>query len=148
MQLFTLQESLIVFSRNRLLSISSLVLKCLYKDHSFVLQCSFLQQQTERKKVKSLSRVWLFVTPCTVAYQAPSSMEFSRQEYWNGLPFPSPGDLPNPGIEPQVSCIAGRCFTIWATREAPNNNRGGRNVHGIYSNQKENICDTFKHLEE
>ena len=53
-----------------------------------------------RKKVKSLSRVKLFVTPWTVAYQAPLSMEFSRQEYWSGLPFPSPGDLPNPGIEP------------------------------------------------
>ena len=39
-------------------------------------------------------------TPWTVAYQAPLSMEFSRQEYWSGLPFPSPGDLPNPGIEP------------------------------------------------
>ena len=41
------------------------------------------------------------VTPWTVAYQAPQSMEFSRQKYWSGLPFPSPGDLPNPGIEPR-----------------------------------------------
>ena len=47
-----------------------------------------------------LSRVWLFATPWTVAYQAPLSMVFSRQEYWSGLPFPSPRDLPNPGIEP------------------------------------------------
>ena len=47
-----------------------------------------------------LSRVQLFATPWTVAYQAPPSMGFSRQEYWSGLPFPSPGDLPNPGIEP------------------------------------------------
>ena len=46
-------------------------------------------------EVKSLSRVQLFATPWTVAHQ-----EFSRQEYWSGLPFPSPGDLPNPGIEP------------------------------------------------
>ena len=52
-------------------------------------------------KVKSLSRVWLFVTPWTVAHQAPPSMGFSRQEYWSGLTFPSPGDLPNPGIEPR-----------------------------------------------
>ena len=44
--------------------------------------------------------VWLFATPCTVACQAPLSMEFSRQGYWSGLPFPSPGDLPGPGIEP------------------------------------------------
>ena len=51
-------------------------------------------------KVKSLSHVQLFATPWTVAYQAPLSMEFSRQEYWSGLPFPSPGDLPDPGIEP------------------------------------------------
>ena len=51
--------------------------------------------------VKLLSRVRLFVIPWTVAYQAPPSMEFSRQEYWHGLPFPSPGDLPNPGIEPR-----------------------------------------------
>ena len=51
-------------------------------------------------KVKSLSRVRLFATPWTVIYQAPWSMGFSRQEYWSGLPFPSPGDLPNPGSEP------------------------------------------------
>ena len=50
--------------------------------------------------MKSLSRVQLFATPWTIAYQAPPSMGFSRQEYWSGLPFPSPGDLPNPGIEP------------------------------------------------
>ena len=46
------------------------------------------------------SRVQLFVTPWTVAHQAPLSMGFSRQEYWSGVPFPSPGDLPDPGIEP------------------------------------------------
>ena len=51
-------------------------------------------------KVKSLSRVQLFATPWTAAYQVPPSMGFSRQECWSGLPFPSPGDLPNPGIEP------------------------------------------------
>ena len=51
-------------------------------------------------KVKSLSLVQLFATPWTVAYQAPLSMEFSRQEYWSGFPFPSPGNLPDPGLEP------------------------------------------------
>ena len=51
-------------------------------------------------KVKSLSRVWLLETPWAVAYQDPQSMEFSRQECWSGSPFPSPGDLPNSGIEP------------------------------------------------
>ena len=56
--------------------------------------------QHHSSKVKSLSRVQLFLTPWTVAYQAPLSMGFSRREYWSGLPFPSPGDLPNPGVEP------------------------------------------------
>ena len=51
-------------------------------------------------KVKLLSRVRLFATPSTVAYLAPPSMGFPRQECWSGLPFPSPGDLTDPGIEP------------------------------------------------
>ena len=50
--------------------------------------------------VKSLSRVRIFATPWTVSYQAPPSMGFSRPEYWSGLPFPSPEDLPDPGIKP------------------------------------------------
>ena len=58
-----------------------------------------------KRKVKLLSRVWLFVTPWTVAYQAPLSMGFSRQQYWSGLPFPSPVDLPNPGIEPRSPAL-------------------------------------------
>ena len=53
------------------------------------------------KKVKSLSRVQLFATLWAVAYQPSLSMGFFRQEYWNGLPFLSPGDLPDPGIEPR-----------------------------------------------
>ena len=61
-------------------------------------------------KVKSLSRVGLFVTPWTVAYRAPPSMGFSRQRYWSGLPFPSPEDLPDTGIEPRSTCLAGRRF--------------------------------------
>ena len=48
--------------------------------------------------LSALSHARLFATPWTVARQAPLSMEFSRQEYWSGLPFPSPGDLPNPGL--------------------------------------------------
>ena len=63
---------------------------------------------------QSLSCVLLFATPWTIAYQAPLPMEFSRQEYWSGLPFPTPGDLPNPGIKPAplVSpVLAGRFFT-------------------------------------
>ena len=55
----------------------------------------------KEKKTKSLSHVRLFATPQTVAHQTPPSMGFSRQEYWSGLPFPSPRDVPNPGTEPR-----------------------------------------------
>ena len=61
--------------------------------------------------VKSLSRVRLFATPWTVAYEAPQSMGFSRHEYWSGLPFPSPGDLPNPGIEPGSPALEADALT-------------------------------------
>ena len=65
-----------------------------------------------KEKKKSLSRVQLFESPWIVVHQAPLSMGLFRQDYWSGLPFPSPGKLPNPGIEPrdrtQVFCIAGR----------------------------------------
>ena len=57
-------------------------------------------------------------TPWTIAYQAPQSMEFSRQEYWSGLPFPSPGESSQPRDWTWVSPIAGRRFTVSATREA------------------------------
>ena len=54
---------------------------------------------------QSLSRVWLFVTPWTVAHQASLSMGFPRQEYWSGLPCPPPGDLPDPGIIPRAPAL-------------------------------------------
>ena len=55
--------------------------------------------------VKSLSRVWLFATPLTEAYQASPSMGFSRQQYQSGLSFPAPGDLPDPGVEPRFPTL-------------------------------------------
>ena len=61
--------------------------------------------------VCALSHVQLFVIPWTVARQAPLSMGFCRQEYWIWLSFPSPEDLPNPGIEPRSPALAGRFFT-------------------------------------
>ena len=68
--------------------------------------CTVYHNATARKvKVKSFSRVRLFATPWTVACQAPPPMGFPRQEYWRGLPFPSPGDLPDPGIEPWSSTL-------------------------------------------
>ena len=63
------------------------------------LSCAFFFYTTI-KKVKSLSHVQLFATTWTITYQVPPFMGFFRQEYWSGLPFPSPGDLPNPDIEP------------------------------------------------
>ena len=61
--------------------------------------------------MKSLSHVRLFATLWTVAHQAPLSMGFSRQEYWGGLPFPSPGDLPDPGIEPRSPTLEADALT-------------------------------------
>ena len=78
----------------------SVVTICVYSAVRTPKDLFILLHGKKRKKVKSLSHVRLFVTPWTVAHQAPLSMGFSRQEYWSGLPFPSPGDLSNPGIEP------------------------------------------------
>ena len=58
-----------------------------------------------------LSCVQLFVIPWAVVHQAPLSMGFFRQEYWSGVPFPPPGDLPDPGIEPTSAVLAGGFFT-------------------------------------
>ena len=71
----------------------------------------FNKLDLEIGEVKSLSRIRLSTTPWTVAYQAPPTMGFSRQEYWNGLPFPSPGDLPNPGIEPRSPALQADALT-------------------------------------
>ena len=65
------------------------------------------------------SRVQLFGTPWTVAYQASPSMGFSRQEYWSGLPFPSPGGSSWPRDRTWVSCIGGRHFNLWSTGSRP-----------------------------
>ena len=66
-------------------------------------QSNFVSES--KVKVKLLSRVRLCANSWTIAYQAPRSMGFSRQEYWSGLPFPSPGDLHNPGIEPRSPAL-------------------------------------------
>ena len=63
-------------------------------------------------EVMSLSCVRLFVTPWTVAYQAPPSLGFSRQECWSGLPFPSPGYLPDPGIEPGSPSLQANVYRL------------------------------------
>ena len=72
-------------------------------------------------KCYSLSLVQLFVTPWTIAHQAPLSIEFSRQECWSVLPFPSLGNLPDPGMEPWSSVLQGDSLLSWATYQ--NNNQ-------------------------
>ena len=78
-------------------------------------ECKMVQLLWKTVRIYVLSHVQLFATPWTIARQVPLSMGFSGQEYWGGLPFPSPRDLPNPGIElvSRVSCIAGGFFTCW-----------------------------------
>ena len=66
--------------------------------------------------MKSVSCVRLFAAPWTVAYQAPQSMEFSRQEYWSGLPFPSPISSPT-GDQTQIPCVARQILNPWTARE-------------------------------
>ena len=97
-----------------------------------------------------LSCVQLFVTPQTVAHQAPLSMGFSRQEYWSGLPFPPPGYLPNPGIEPMslVSpALAGRFFTTAPPGKPLLGEGGNYHAHGWkQSNRKgwiSQVCNCF-----
>ena len=69
-----------------------------------------------------LSHVQLFVIPWTEARQAPLSLEFSRQEYWSELPFPSPGDLPDSGIKPVSLALAGGFFTTVPPGKLPLDN--------------------------
>ena len=69
-----------------------------------LVRCSFV--------VQSQSQALLFAAPWTVAHQAPPSMGFSWQEYWSGLPFPSPGNLPDPGIKPMFPALAGRVLLL------------------------------------
>ena len=73
-------------------------------------QCFFSGERSLRSWVQChFSHVWLYATPWTVAFQAPLSMGFCRQEHWSGLPCPPPGDLPDPGIKPPfVSCVGRR----------------------------------------
>ena len=82
---------------------------------------------TKNVKVKSLSHVQLFATPWTIAHQALLFMGFSRQEYWSGLPFPSPGDLPKPRIEPRSPTLQ----TNALPSESPGKPMSINKVHSI-----------------
>ena len=78
-----------------------------------------------------LSRVQLFATLLTVAHLAPQPMELLRQEYWNELPFPSPGDLPNPGTEPtspESPALAGEFFTTEQPGKSVRSGNGAKSI--------------------
>ena len=99
---------------------SDFLFLCQLKEFFLKLHLWGFQQETNntlklrqlRKKVKLLSCVWLFASPWTnVAHQAPPSMGYSRQEYWSRLPFPSPGDHPDPGIEPRSPALQADALT-------------------------------------
>ena len=97
------------------------------------------EESCRRSEVKSLSRVRLSATPWTVAYKAPLSREFSRQEYWSGLPFPSPGDLPDPEIKPRSPAL--QADTLQS--EPPGKPR--RKGVEYYINTKVQTCGMFLH---
>ena len=88
----------------------------------WLLWCWYYTVLTNMRACYIACHVQLFVTPWTVPHQAPLSMGFPRQESWSGLPLPSPGDLPDSGVEPvslRSSALADRFFTTGATWEAP-----------------------------
>ena len=89
---------------------------------------AMLEGKKVKVKVKSLSRVRLFAIPWSIAYHAPLSMGFSRQEYWSGLPFPFPGDLPNPGIKPGSPTLRADALTS----EPPGSPRGKVSQYSHY----------------
>ena len=98
---------------------------------------------------QSLSRVQLFATLWTLALQAPLSIGFSRQEYWRGLPCPSPGELPDPGIKlaSTVSpALAGRFFYHWATWEAPGSYVQGCKLFTRLASSMGELCVVLKYM--
>ena len=92
--------------------------------------------------MKLLNRVRLFETPWTIAYQAPPSMGFSRQEYWSGLPFPSPGDLPDPGIEPGSPAFQADALTS----EPPVGSSSQLFSWLRFKKEEHSFCDTVKYM--
>ena len=93
----------------------------LLKDKGKKKKC-ILKLAKVKVKAKSLNHVRLFATPWTIAYQAPQFMEFSRQEYWSGFPFPSPRELADPGIEPRSPALQADTLTS----ESPGKSKQGK----------------------
>ena len=114
--MFKLESStlkILILVKLRSKQLGSIFTLAFYKLVSLNISDNFLKHLFSWCVCWFLSRVWLFATPWTVAHQAPLSVEFSRQEYWSGLPFPSSRWSSQPRDGTQLSCIAGRLFTIW-----------------------------------
>ena len=94
----------------------------------------------------SLSNVWFFVIPLRVAHQAPLAMGFPRQEYWRGLPFPSPGDLPDPGIEPKSPASAGGFFSTEPLITREMQSKVWWEITSYWSEQPSSRCLQISHL--
>ena len=95
-------------------------------------------------EVKSLSPIRLFMTRNALAYQAPPSMEFARQEYWSGLPFPSPGDLPDPGIElglPHCRQTLYHLSHLGSLKFTPKMKKVGKNTRSFWYDLNQIPCD-------
>ena len=91
--------------------------------------------------------VWLFATPWTVAYQAPLSMGFSRQEYWSGLPCPLPGDLPNPGIKPRSPTLLADSLPSEPPGKPKNSGVGSLSLlQGSFLTQESNCIAVWSNL--
>ena len=89
----------------------------------------------------SLSRVWLFATPRTVAHQAPLSMGILQEEYWSGQPCPSPGGLPHPGIEPKFPALQEDSLASESPGKPKNTGMGSLTLlQGIFPTQESNQC--------
>ena len=110
---------------------------------------SFSNAWKWKVKVKSLSRVRLLATPWTAAHQAPPSMGFTRQEYWSGLPFPFPGNLPDSGIEPMFlasPALAGGFFTTCTWENQDNKKYVDIYIYTPHNNPKlKTIVYTYTH---
>jgi len=114
-------------------SSSHQVARVLGKGYKWHLIHSSNQPTPLKKKMKSFSRVQLFVTLWMVAYQAPPSMGFSRQEYWSGLPFPSPGNLHSPGIKPRFPALQADALLSEPPRKPQHHPTGLSSAHSPQS---------------
>ena len=115
------------------LSFIALVLSLLlsYEIQFLISNAKVLNLPEREAHVWVFTYIWRFMTPWTVAHQAPLSMGFSRQEYWSGLPFPIPGDPPNPGTKP--ACLASPALAHWQSDSLPLCHLGSQLIQHLHT---------------